>query len=266
MTASGPTARPRCTLSTRSTSAVRLQARDLELFELLLQRRVETLGHIHLSLFGHTSEAVARNRLVRLRQGGYLQRIAVTGLDSAVLTGGDLEHKVFSVYELTPKGLAALRLRHRAGAELRGRPAQGGLTHSSIPHQLAVNRCGDWLGTALIGEHLLDSPAKDRRHRPDAAYLGAADSSGRSLVLLEVDLGNYTRSRILGKVRTFLADDQARGALFVTPNAERAAQVAGWIRERHGDAALQRIQVVTFSELQAGRLLDASLTPDGGAG
>jgi len=254
-------------MSTTSASKVRLQTRDLRLLELLLERRVETLGHLHRLAFGGSARKTARNRLIRLRQGGYVERIALTEIPAELLALGDENHEPASVYRLTAKGVAALRLRHRAGAELRGRPARGDLSETSIPHQLAVNRCGDWLGAHLIGEHLLDMPAKDRRHRPDAAYHARPDADGRTLVLVEVDLGNYTRTRILGKALTFLASEDARATLIITPDAQRAAQVTAWIRARHGDAIMSRLQVLTFAELTAGQLLDPALAPvDAGPG
>ena len=247
--------------ATNARSEVRLQRRDLQLFELLLERRVETLGHLHRLAFEGKARKTARNRLIRLRQGGYIERVPLSGIDEQLLAPGDGEHPVASVYSLTPKGVAALRLRHRAGAELRGRPARGDLTDSSIPHQLAVNRTGDWLHARLIGEHLLENPGKDRRHRPDAAYHARPDAEGRTLVLVEVDLGNYTRSRILGKLRTFLANEESRGAIFVTQDAARAEQITGWIRARHGDGVMRRVQVLTFDELRDGQLLDPQLAP-----
>ena len=248
-----------CATSRRS--EVRLQRRDLELFELLLERRVETLGHLHRLAFDGKAQKTARNRLIRLRQGGYIERVALSGIDEQLLAPGDSAHPVASVYRLTPKGIAALRLRHRAGAELRGRGRLSDLTDSSIPHQLAVGRVGDWLGTRLIGEHLLDCAGKHRRHRPDAAYHAHPDADGRTLVLVEVDLGNYTRQRILGKLRTFLANEESRGAIFVSPDTARAEQVAGWIRARHGDGVMRRVQVLTLDELRDGQLLDPDLSP-----
>ena len=247
--------------ATNRRSEVRLQRRDLDLFELLLERRVETLGHLHRLAFDGKAQKTARNRLIRLRQGGYIERVALSGIDEQLLARGDSEHPVASVYRLTPKGIAALRLRHRAGAELRGRPPRGDLTDPSIPHQLAVNRVGDWLHARLIGEHLLDPAGRDRRHRPDGAYHARPDADGRTLVLVEVDLGNYTRQRILGKLRTFLANEESRAAIFVTPTAERAEQIAGWIRARHGDGVMRRVQVLTLDELRDGQLLDPELSP-----
>ena len=113
----------------------------------------------------------------------------------------------------------------------------------------------------LIGEHLLDPAGRDRRHRPDGAYHARPDADGRTLVLVEVDLGNYTRQRILGKLRTFLANEESRAAIFVTPTAERAQQIAGWIRARHGDGVMRRVQVLTLDELRDGQLLDPELSP-----
>lgn len=240
-------------------SHVRLRARDLDLFETLLERRVETLGHLHRIVFPDNARKTARNRLVRLQQGGYIDRLATEGLPEDLLAPGDFNHPVVSVYRLTPKGIAALRLRHRAGAQLRGGPSPAALSEASIPHQLAVNRAGDWLAAHLIGEHQIEGTGRDRRHRPDAAYRVTPDEQGRDLVLVEVDLGNYTRGRILGKIATFLTNERARAALIVTPDQDRAAKVATWIRQRHGDGVMRRLKVLTFDELRDGRLLDPEL-------
>lgn len=245
------------------TKNVRLRARDLELFETLLERRVETLGHLHRVVFPDNARKTARNRLVRLRQAGYVERLAMEDLPADLLASGDFNHPQASVYRLTARGIAALRLRHRAGAQLRGGPGPGHLSEASIPHQLAVNRVGDWLGARLIGEHQIEGAGKDRRHRPDAAYLAAPDDQGRDLILVEVDLGNYTRARILGKVATFLTNDNARAALIVTPDQDRAAKVAAWIRQAHGDGVMRRLKVLTFDEVRDARLLDPDLAPAG---
>ena len=196
-TAPAATARRPFMCATSARSEVRLQRRDLELFELLLERRVETLGHLHRLAFDGKAQKTARNRLIRLRQGGYIERVALSGIDGQLLAEGDSEHPVASVYRLTPKGIAALRLRHRAGAELRGRPPRGDLTDPSIPHQLAVNRVGDWLHARLIGEHELDPAGKDRRHRPDGAYhagrtqTGARSCSSRSTLATTPARGSW---------------------------------------------------------------------------
>ena len=131
----------------------------------------------------------------------------------------------------------------------------------SIPHQLAVNRVGDALGATLIPEHLVEGVRGDRRHRPDAAYRCAPDERGRDVVFVEVDLGHYSRARILGKVRTFFEHPEARSIIFATTTAERAELVGAWIRRAHGDAVMQRIQLLSIAELQAGAALDAGTEP-----
>lgn len=243
------------------TKHVRLNARDLEIFQTLLSRRVETLGHLNRLVFSGLARKTARNRLIRLRQGGYIERVAIEHLPPELRTEGDFHHPQTSVYRLTAKGIAALRLRHRAGSQLRGGPPPRDLSDASIPHQLAVNRLGDWLGADLIGEHQIEGAGNDRRHRPDAAYRTTPDKSGRDLVLLEVDLGNYTQTRILGKVATFLTNDHARAAIIVTPDQHRAAKVAAWIRQAHGDSVAGRLKVLTLDEVKDGRLLNGELAP-----
>jgi len=142
------------------TKNVRLRARDHDLFETLLERRVETLGHLHRVVFPDNARETTRNRLVRLRQAGYVDRLAIEDLPADLLASGDLNHPQASVYRLTAKGITALRLRHRAAAQLRGGPGPGHLSEASIPHQFAVNRVGDWLDVERPRPH----PRQGRHH------------------------------------------------------------------------------------------------------
>lgn len=226
---------------------IHLQRRDLAILEALAARRVDTLEDLHHRHFAGLTRKRAVNRLGELTSHGYLRRIALDGPDGATC----------NVYAPGPKAPAALRLRSLAG-EQRG-AARVAVT--SIPHQLAVNRVGDALGTALIGEHLLGGPRGDRRHRPDGAYRCAPDAQGRDLVFVEADLGHYSRARVVGKVAAFLAHPEARSILFATPNPERARQVGAWIRLAYGDAVMGRIQLLTLDELDAGARLDAGTEP-----
>jgi hypothetical protein len=229
---------------------IQLQRRDLAILEELAARRVETLEYLHERHFPGMTRKPALNRLGDLTAHGYLARVPIA----------DEQGTIVNTYTLGPKAPAALRLRSPAADPLRGRRPTPALSARSIPHQLAVNRVGDALQTPLIGEHLLHAGG-ERRHRPDAAYRCAPDERGRDLVFLEVDLGHYSRARVLGKVGTFLEHPHARSIIFATPTEERAALVGAWIRHAHGPAVMQRVQLLTLAELAHGAALDPGTEP-----
>lgn len=241
---------------------LRLNSRDVAILGMLLERRAETLGYLHAAHFPRAKRKIARNRLGQLVRHGYLSRIPIHELEPHLRAPDDGEHEV-SVYTLTNKGLTALRIRAADGDSLQGLELGAQLREPSVRHQLAVNRTGDILGTRLLAEHQIDHPAGEHRHRADAAWHAAPDHRGRTLVLLEIDNGNYTRQRILGKVDAFLAHPDARAAVFVCPDALRAKRVHRWIKEQHGDTHASRIQVLTLTELAHGGRLDPQLTPQG---
>jgi hypothetical protein len=217
-----------------------LHQRDLAIFETLLDRRAETLDFLAGAYFGGVRKS-ALNRLGELRAAGYLQRIKLNVLDAPAPQ---------NIYTLAPKGCTALRLRSLAADRLGGR-RDTSLSQRSIPHQIATNRVGDWLGADLIPEALIGRG--DRRHRPDAAYAAREpDAQGRGLVFVEVDLGHYSRARVLEKLRSFLAHEGARSILFITPDVDRRAEVARWIREAYGEAVMQRVQPLTLDQVRDG--------------
>jgi hypothetical protein len=236
-------------------TGIHLHARDLALLEQLLVRRAETLDWLHDEHFGGLTRKRARNRLGDLVAHGYLRR---TTVPAPTPTGWPQ-----SVYTLGPKAATALRLRALAGEHLRGRRFNPVLRETSIPHQLQINRVGDALGAQLIPEHLLDVRGRDDRHqRPDAAYRAAQpDEHGRELVLVEVDLGHYSRRRMLAKVQGFLEHPDARSILIAVPNRERAALIARWVRDEHGPAVMDRVQTLPFADLHRPGALDPGTEP-----
>lgn len=232
---------------------IALHARDLAVLELLVERRAETLTHLHECFWPAGRRKSARNRLGELQSAGYLgvERMPVPGSE------GRLE----SIYTLGPKAKAALILRGR-GDPFHGRRFNPTLRTDSLPHQIATNRVVDWLGARLVPEHLL--PVRSRaalQHRPDGVYEAARpDAKGRDLVFLEVDLGSYSRERMLGKVAAFRASDRARSILIVTPTPERAQLVTEWVRDAYGPAALDEVQALSFEEVKAG-MVDPGTEP-----
>jgi hypothetical protein len=235
-----------------------LTIRDVALLRELLERRSETTTYLADTFFRGVRKT-ARNRLRELELGGFVSRQLVETFDRP----GRLQ----SVYTLGPAARTALRIRSAHADEAFGtRRFNPILRETSIPHQVATNRVGDWLGARLIPEHLLPvhQPGA-QRHRPDAIYrAAAADSAGRQLVFLEVDLGHYNRQRILGKVDAFLAHEHARSILFVCPTPERAAVVSGWIREQYGEGVMDRIQPLSFDQVREGGWLDPGTEPSTG--
>jgi hypothetical protein len=236
-------------------SGVHLHRRDLAILELLTERRAETLSFLHASFFGDSRRERARDRLGQLVRAGYLVRASVPVIDS----GERLE----SVYTLGPKGKPALVLRSAASEHFRGRRFSATVRETSLPHQIATNRVADWLGAALTPEHLLPAAdAKATRHRPDGVYDAAQpDAHGRTLVFLEVDLGHYSRERILGKVSAFLDHPRARSILIVSPNRDRSRLVSSWVRDAYGEAIIGQVQPLTFDQLRDGSYLRPGTEP-----
>jgi hypothetical protein len=240
---------------------VRLTARDTQIFEGLLHRRADSLGTLHERHWPTGARDTARRRLGVLVNAGYLHRNAIEHIPGALLHPEDHDSDWVPVYTLTPKAVSALRRRSLAGSLLRGRSITTEISEAAIMHQLAVNRVGELIGAALTADHRLEL-AGDRRHRPDATYQSLPDQAGCTTVMLEVDLGHYSRQRILGKLRTFLADPDAKGVLFACPTQTRAAWIARTLRAAHGDRIMDRVQVLSFAQLQDANTLRADLLPD----
>ena len=237
---------------------VALSSRDIAILNLLVERRVETLDYLHETIFPGRSRKRVLNRLGDLARHGYIERLSV-----ALLNG---DGRPESVYRLGPRAKPALELRSALGAEaFRGRRFSPTLRDSSIDHQIITNRVADWIGARLTPEHLL--PAAGRgdayRHRPDGTYVAAQpDAHGRQLVFLEIDLGHYSRERLLGKVKAFLHHPQARSMVIAVPTPQRAGQVATWMGETYGPAGLgRRVQARTFEELRDGGFLVPGTEP-----
>lgn len=235
-----------------------LTARDLELLVELVERRCESLAYLQHRYFGGVRKT-AINRLRRLELAGYVTREEIKPIESP--------NRFTNVYALGPAARAAMLNRDAYGHEaLRNRRFNIALRETSMPHQIASNRVGDWLGARLHPEHLLPVHTPNaQRHRPDAVYRAAApDAEGRQLVFLEVDLGHYSRQRILGKLEAFLAHPAARSILFVAPTPERAALIGDWIRREHGDTIMRRVQPLTFTQVREGGWLDPGTEPTSG--
>ena len=216
-----------------------LTRRDLQVLELLVTRRAETLAWIHEQHFAGLSRKRALNRLGDLTAAGYLKRVTVT------VPGA---RRPESAYTLGPRGKAALELRSLAGEHFRHRRFNPTLRDSSIPHQILVNRVADWLGADLTPEHLLPMSTKEQwRHKPDGVYPAQDPASGR-MVWLEIDLGHYSRERINGKVQSFRRDEEAGHLLLVTHTAARADQLARWLNTARVSRSMT---IVSLTELFA---------------
>ena len=235
---------------------VALTVRDIAILELLAERRAETLDFLHERFYSDAIRRTAQNRLAQLTRAGYLHRERVSLRSS----GGYME----PVFTLGPRAQAALTLRHRGAEVFRGRRFNPTLRRESLDHQIITNRVGEWLGAELRHEHLLPAPGKGAafRHRPDATYTAAVpDQHGRRTVFLEVDLGHYSRERILGKVQAFLTTDDGRNMLIVSPTPERAGTIGLWLRDRYGEAITARTQSLTFEQINAGGYIRPGTEP-----
>lgn len=234
-----------------------LHARDIELLELLAHRKVETLTVLHERLWPNATRKSAYERLRRLAAEGYLEHSRRSDLEQREAgRRAPAQH----IYLLGPKAPVALRLRDRGAHALARRHVRAGLAGTHVEHQLATNRVGDWLGATLLPESEAGS-SLDRRHRPDGAYAVAPDEAGRDLVLVEVDLGHYSRTRVLAKALALTEHPRARGLVFATPDRDRARLVARWIREAYGPALSERLEIFSFAELEAGARLAPELQP-----
>lgn len=205
---------------------VSLQRRDLQLMEALVQLRAETLDELHAQFFTGLSRKRAVNRLAQLARAGYLQPADV------ILFG---EERATRVYTLGPKARAALELRSLCSEHFRFRRWNPTLRDASIPHQVVVNRLGRELGIPLVPEHLL--PVVDRngaRNRPDAVVEGV-DRHGECVQLgFEVDLGHYSRERILGKLKAWRAIPDRGYLVFIVPDDTRAQKLQSWLDDQRG--------------------------------
>lgn len=68
------------------------------------------------------------------------------------------------------------------------------------------------------------------RHKPDAVWQRPESSGGtRTTILLEVDLGHYSRQRLLGKLDAFQANPRAE-MIIVAPTLERVGQIDRWLQ------------------------------------
>ncbi|HYF25610.1 MAG TPA: hypothetical protein VD931_07730 [Baekduia sp.] len=230
----------------RRKRGLHLTRRDQRILEDLTVRRAETLGWLHCRHFAGLSRKRALNRLGDLVAHGYLTR-------TRVVQPWDGEE--VSAYTFGPRAKAAIVRRSLAGEHFLHRRWNPMLREQSIPHQLAVNRVGDWLGADLIPEHLLE--AKDRqavRHRPDATYQLAEFydpvSSDDGLAYLEVDLGHYSRRRLVGKARTFAAAQGSARLLIVCPTVRRADTVRAWLDHDLPYLRHPRLTVLTLRQVR----------------
>lgn len=223
---------------------VALQRRDLGVLEELLLRRAETLEYLHGRFFAGATRKRALNRLGELCAAGFVAR-------HWVLLHGERQER--SVYTLGPRAKPALALRSLAGEAFVGRRVEPMLRSGSIPHQIATNRVADQLGVALIAEHLLPAPGGGQRHRPDGVYLTAdADDRGRREVFLEVDVGHYSRKRVIEKVAAFLNHRKGRAMLFVCPSSARRGAIIDTLRNWFGEDVFDVVELLTFGEIAAG--------------
>lgn len=233
--------------SSPSLPRVSLQIRDLAIMESLVQLRAATLDDLHRAHFPGLSRKRAVNRLAQLARAGMLAPADVVLHDETATT---------RVYTLGPRARTALERRTLSSEHFRYRRWNPTLRDSSIPHQIVVNRLAGKIGGAAIPEHLLPVPGKNAaRNRPDAVIEGV-DVAGRARMLgLEVDLGHYSRDRIVGKAEAWRTYPEAGPLLIVVPDVARANKVNRWVRDRHN------IHLLTVADLH--ERIDHALSIEG---
>jgi hypothetical protein len=155
-----------------------LQRRDRLIIECLLERGWETIEYLHGRFFPGLSRKRVLNRLRDLCRAGYLERLDCDSFDSP--------HEFGSVYRLTKRTRyqAHFNAAFFTGARMPTPP----LRDRSIPHQVAINRAGDWLGTRFVCARDAGLPGVDRRELPDAAYIAAEPTAAGDVVFVVVDL------------------------------------------------------------------------------
>lgn len=230
---------------------VRLYPRDIEVLELLADRDIETLDFLHERLWSDCNRKSAYNRLRALANAGYLEHVKRAD-PAAPKTWTGARPASEHLFTLGLKAPTALRIRGREAVALGRRHRRGGIPAALIDHQLATNRVADTLGVRLMSEHDASIGLYDeyRKHRPDGAYRALPDTRGRDLVLVEIDLGHYSRDRIEKKAMASLAHERARAMLIVVPTQERATQVRGWVWNHVGINLSDRFSVCTFEQLR----------------
>ena len=242
--------------------SVRLYPRDVAVLELLADRDIETLDFLHARLWSACNRKSAYNRLRALANAGYLEHIKRTD-PAAPKTWTGARPASEHLYTLGPKAPTALRIRGREAVTLGRRHRRGGIPAALIDHQLATNRVADALGIRLMSEHEAAIGLYDdyKKHRPDGAYRALPDERGQSLVLVEIDLGHYSRERIEKKAMASLMHERARAMLIVVPTQDRATQVRGWVWDKVGIRSLDRFTVCTFEELRSEAVLSIEHRP-----
>jgi hypothetical protein len=206
---------------------------------------------LHRLALASVSRKRALNRLGELTSAGYLDRRSVE------LPG---HSGLQSVYFLTSRGRTALSLRsEEASAWFAPRQWKLHLGEPSIPHQVITNRVCDWMGAHAIPEHLL--PPISRRElgrraksfrRPDAVFEAVEGRDGNRLVWLEVDLGHYTRQRIIEKVEGYLEARQAGFMLIACPTDAREEWLVDVLVKQFTGSIWERLDVRTFQKLRQG--------------
>lgn len=183
--------------------------------------RAETLDELHSRFFAGLLRKRAVNRLAQLAGAGYLHKADL------VLFG---EESPTRVYTLGPKARRELERLSLSSEHFLNRRWNPTLRDSSIPHQVFVNRVTRMIGGEVVPEHLLPVAGKDAaRNRPDAAIHGI-DREGRpALLAIEVDLGHYSRERIVAKSRAWNRLPDTGALIFVVPTEARARQVKRWL-------------------------------------
>ena len=222
-----------------------LQERDRLVLSLLLERRYETLDFLHERCFDGLSRKRVLNRLGDLIRAGYLERESFPMYDA----GGENR----SVYWLTPMAEQLVVVGAALAHDLNGRRFGCPVARTSVPHQIAINRVGDWLGTRFVSETLAGFPeTNDRTGRPHATYITSASEGPRDVVFVVVDLTSNVRWYMPERLRVFAAHRRARALVLITSDPVRSLELDSWMTAV-GRGYVTRLYLYTIADVQSDR-------------
>lgn len=226
---------------------VRLQPRDLDMLSDLGRSRALSLDQIARRYFASPSVADpakrASDRLSKLFRSGLIERA------SYLTPGGDGSDTAHRAFCLRPAGLAALRRRGLAPPHATARRYRMHVAEGRLRHEITINEIEHSQGVRFQRDHLGDGRDGHPGPQADARIETEPDERGRTAVLLELDLGQYSARRIAEKVSALAP--VAKRLVFAAPTPDRAA----WLAEqahRTSPYYAERCEFVVIDDLLSG--------------
>ena len=232
-------------------STARLQARDLAVLSDLGRSRILSLDQVARRYFASRDVAEpakrASDRLSKLVRAGLVEPASFLEPNT---DGADTAYRAFC---LRPKGLAALRRRNLVPPHVTAGRYRMHVAGGRRRHEITLNEIEYAQGVRFARSHLGDGRDGHPGPQADARIEGEPDERGRTAVLLELDLGQYSARRIAEKVST-LAPVSKR-LVFAAPTPDRVAWLAGQAH-RASPYYAKRCEFVVIDDLlnQATRL------------